>query len=105
MGASDLPAISDELTAKLATTKKPAENQAGIGDPAELTKLFDACCDGAMAAVANLPPDQIDGPSPLAIAAAKTFGEALLFAGGIHVAMHAGQLTIIRRSLGKPPAV
>src|SRR6266540_3231314 len=43
LGASDLPAISDDLTAKLAATKKPAEVQSGLGDSAELMKLFDAC--------------------------------------------------------------
>src|SRR4051812_32665532 len=40
LGATELPAIADELTAKLATTKKVAEAQSGLGDGAELLKLF-----------------------------------------------------------------
>ena len=35
---------------------------------------------------------------------ASTVGEMLAFMP-IHVAMHAGQITLIRRSLGRPPLV
>ena len=105
LGATELPAISDELAAKLATTKKPADVQAGLGDSGELMKLFDACCAATTAVVATIPSEQLEGPSPFPLAIAPTLGEALLFIGGIHVAMHAGQLTTIHRSLGKPPVV
>ena len=32
------------------------------------------------------------------------YGEAVLF-GAMHITMHCGQLSTIRRSLGKPPAM
>src|SRR5438270_3734297 len=50
-GATDLPDIPADLAARLATTKKPADAQTGIGDPAELVRLFDAAADAAAAAV------------------------------------------------------
>jgi hypothetical protein len=105
LGATGLPEIPAELVAKLQTTKKPAENQSGLGDPAELVRLFDTCCDAVMAAVAKVPAEQIAGPSPFPVPIATNLGEGLLFVGCLHVAMHAGQLSTIRRSLGKPPVV
>jgi hypothetical protein len=38
------------------------------------------------------------------VALAGTFGELLLF-GSLHLSMHVGQLSTIRRSLGKPPVM
>jgi hypothetical protein len=55
-------------------------------------------------AVKVVPPAAMDGPPQVPGPFATTQGEAILF-GAIHVAMHSGQLSTIRRSLGKPPVV
>ena len=104
LGVTDLPGVSEALVARLATTKKPAGAQSDLGDPAELLKLFDACADAVMAAVAKVPAETLAGPPSLPGPLATKYAEGLLF-GALHVAMHSGQLSTIRRSLGKPPVV
>lgn len=106
LGATGLPEVPAELAVKLATTKQPAGDQSGLGDPAELVRLFDLYTDAVIAAVANVPADQLDAPAPFPLPAVATnLGEGLLFIGGFHPTMHSGQLSTIRRSLGKPPLV
>jgi hypothetical protein len=104
-GATDLPDIPADLAARIATTKQPAGVQTGIGDPAELLKLFDATCDAAAAAVGRLTPEQLAGPAPfkLSLTDNQTVADTLLTVLGLHTAMHTGQLSTVRRSLGKPP--
>jgi hypothetical protein len=104
LGATDLPAVSDDLLAKLATTKKPAGGQSDLGDPAGLVKLFDVCVDKVMEAVKRVPADRLDAPPAAPVPFATNTGEGMLF-GSLHIAMHVGQLSTIRRSLGKPPVV
>ncbi|HJZ54124.1 MAG TPA: DinB family protein [Gemmataceae bacterium] len=104
LGATGLPEVPAELAAKLATTKKPAEDQSGLGDPAALVKLFDVCADAVIAAVAKLPAETLAGPPAFTGPFATNYAEGLLF-GALHVSMHSGQLSTVRRSLGKPPVV
>lgn len=49
-------------------------------------------------------PTATTGPNPPPTPGpfATNYGEALLF-GAMHVTLHGGQLSTIRRSLGKPP--
>lgn len=103
LGATDLPALPPGLLDTFAQTGKPAGDQSALGDPAELMKLFDACLAKAGEAAGRLPDAKLDEP-PGRPGLATTFGEGVLF-GALHVAMHSGQLSIIRRSLGKPPVV
>jgi hypothetical protein len=105
LGATDLPDIPADLADKLATTKQPAGAQDIPGDPAELLRLFDTTADAAAAAVGRVPAEQLAGPPPskLALTDAPTLADWLLTVLGLHTAMHAGQLSTIRRSLGKPP--
>jgi hypothetical protein len=103
LGATDLPPAPANA-ALFATTKQPAGAQADLGDPAELVRLFDACADRVIEAVEAVPPAAMDGPPQVPGPFATTHGEAILF-GALHVAMHSGQLSTIRRSLGKPPVV
>ena len=105
LGAADLPPLPDGFADRFAVTGKPAGEQLALGDPAELVGLFDACTDALVAAVRAVPPDQLDGPGIGPKAFTTNLGDGLLFVGGLHVAMHSGQLTTIRRSLGKPPVV
>ncbi|MBA4063551.1 MAG: hypothetical protein C0501_07515 [Isosphaera sp.] len=104
-GATGLPEIPADLADRLKTTKQPAGAQDIPGDPAELLRLFDAAAEAAAAAVGRLTAEQLAGPSPykLALTDAVTLADGLVAVIGLHTALHAGQLSTIRRSLGKPP--
>jgi hypothetical protein len=104
LGATDLPVVPEEVAGRLATTKQPAGDQSGLGDPAALVRVFDACTDKVIEAVKRVPAEALAGPPPAAVPFATNTAEALLF-GSIHIAMHTGQLSTIRRSLDKPPVV
>ena len=52
----------------------------------------------------TLPVEGLDGPALNPGRFATNYGEAILF-GAMHFTMHCGQLSTIRRSLGKPPQV
>jgi hypothetical protein len=102
LGVTDLPAVPPGLADRLTVTKQPAGDQADLGDPAELVKLFDACTDSLIEAARALPAEALVGPTKAPLA--SNAGEGLVFLA-LHVAMHSGQLSTIRRSLGKPPVV
>lgn len=104
LGATDLPPLPAETVAQFTQTGKPAGDQSGLGDPAELLRVYDVCSDKVIAAVMALPADKLAGPPSSPGPIATNFAEGLLF-GGLHVVMHTGQLSAIRRSLGKPPVV
>jgi len=104
LGAADLPALTDEFLGRFNTTKKAAEEQPDLGDKAELLALFDLCMEKLSTALAALPVEMLNNPPPSITVKPANLGEALLF-GSMHVAMHCGQISTIRRSLGKPPAV
>ncbi|HEX4612804.1 MAG TPA: DinB family protein [Urbifossiella sp.] len=103
LGAADLPPLPPGLLDTFTQTGKPAGDQSGLGDPTELLKLFDTYLAKVSEAVARVPDAKLAEP-PARPGLATTFGEGLLF-GSLHVAMHSGQLSIIRRGLGKPPVV
>lgn len=105
LGAEDLPGVSPAIELKYSKTGKPAEvSQFSLATAEELLKLFDTCIDGLVERILQLPEAKLSdapaSPSPFA----TNFGEGLLF-GAMHIAMHAGQLSTIRRALGKPPIV
>ena len=100
LGATDLPAVPPGLADRLTVTKQPAGDQADLGDPAGLLRLFDACTDKLIEAARAVSADGLGGPTTAPFA--TNLGEGLLFLS-LHVAMHSGQLSTIRRSLGKPP--
>lgn len=103
MRAPDVPDFPADLEEKFKTTKQPAGEQTGYGDPKALLAVFDACLERFMALVRTLPADALtaaaEGPPP-----ATNRAEAIQF-GALHIAMHTGQLSTLRRSLGKPPIV
>ena len=51
-----------------------------------------------------MPADALAAGSDIPVPLATNRAEAIQF-GAIHIAMHTGQLSTIRRSLGKPPVV
>lgn len=105
LGATELPVLAEGFVDRFGVTKKAAGEQAALGTKAELLALLDACTEKAMAAVRALPADALDGPPPNRGPFATSYAEAVLFGGALHVTMHCGQLSTIRRSLGKAPLV
>jgi hypothetical protein len=103
LGATDLAPLPPGLLEAFTQTGKPAGDQSGIGDPIELLRLFDAHLTKVIAAVPTIPAAKLTEPANRP-GFATSFGEAVLF-GALHIVMHAGQLSILRRSLGKSPVV
>jgi uncharacterized damage-inducible protein DinB len=103
LGATGLPELTEEFVGRFGVTGKAAEAQPDLGSKAELLALFDGCTEKAIEAARKVPAESLSGPSPTPNPFAANYGEALLF-GAMHVTLHGGQLSTIRRSLGKPPA-
>ena len=79
--------------------------QAGdFGDAATIRSVFEAHRTRLIDAVARATPDQFAKPLEKPHPMFKTLGEYVSFMSA-HTAMHVGQITIIRRSLGRPPLV
>jgi hypothetical protein len=102
LGATDLPLLTEEFVARYSVTRKAAENQAELGTKEELLALLDVSVNKLIEALPALPASGLAGPSPAPGRFATNYGEAILF-GVMHLTMHAGQISTIRRSLGKPP--
>jgi uncharacterized damage-inducible protein DinB len=103
LGATDLPPLSEEFVGRFSQTRKPAAAQADLGDKSELLSLLDGCVEKLMAAVRTLALESLMGPAPNPGPFATNYAEAVLF-GAMHMTLHCGQLSTLRRSLGKPPA-
>ncbi len=79
--------------------------QAGdFGDVAAIVPVFNAHRTRLIEAVKRATPEQFEKPMEKPHPMFKTLGEFVGFMAS-HTAMHAGQITIIRRSLGRPPLV
>jgi uncharacterized damage-inducible protein DinB len=73
-----------------------------FGDVTQIVAVFDEHRNRLIAAVKAATPAQLEQRLEKPIAMATTVGEALEFVA-VHTAMHAGQIVMIRRSLGRPP--
>jgi uncharacterized damage-inducible protein DinB len=104
LGATDFPVIPPELASKFTTTRRSADVQTDLGGPGELLPLFDAALASVIGVVPNLTADQLSQPPRGRAPFSTTEGGAILF-GASHIILHAGQISLIRRSLGKPPLV
>jgi len=102
LGGTDLPELPAGLAGRFVATKQVAGEQADLGDPKELLKLFDAFVQRLTELIRTLPADQLMSVPKVRRPFATNLGEAIQF-GALHIAMHTGQLSTIRRSLGKPP--
>lgn len=100
-GVTDLP----ELPAGFETAfgrEADAPHAKTFGGATPLMPMFDKHREMLITAVAKLPAAKFDEALPKPSARFKTFGEFFSFMG-LHVIMHAGQISTIRRSLGRPP--
>lgn len=102
--AANIPPLPAGFEDRFAATKAMATAPGDLGEPKELMRLFDAVHESLIAEVRRLPDTALAGPPPFATPLFSNLGEAMNFMGE-HIAMHLGQVTIIRRSLGYPPIV
>jgi uncharacterized damage-inducible protein DinB len=105
LGVKDLPEVPAGFAGRFATTKAAATGtQADFGPPKELVRLFDQHRDLLIEQVKKAPLDQLHAAANVHTPLYSDRGESLLFMS-LHTAMHLGQLSTIRRSLGRPPVV
>ena len=104
IGATDLPVLTEEFIGRFSQTKKVAGDQTDLGEKSELLALLDVCVEKLMGVLPSVPPEVLAQPAPRPGQFANNYADAILF-GALHVTMHCGQLSTVRRSLGKPPVV
>lgn len=75
-----------------------------FGDATKLIGVFDEHRNRLIAAVRAAGPEVLDKPLDKAHPLFKTVGEVANFMA-LHSVMHAGQISMIRRSLGRPPLI
>lgn len=79
-----------------------ADPPKGFGTKGQYLELFNATRQATLAGLAKLKPEDLDKPTTGPMAPwAPTLGALLLLTSN-HVLMHAGQITTVRRKLGKP---
>ena len=97
-----VPPLPPGFEEKFATTRQAAGVQSGYGDPKLLVSEFDRHRQLLVEAIRQADQKQLEtaleNPHPLF----GKIGEAAMFMG-LHVMMHVGQLSTIRRVLGYPP--
>ena len=84
--------------------EEDAPRARSFGDAQMLPAVFKSHRDALFNAVEAADAAEFDKALPQPSRIASTLGELLLF-DAIHVAMHIGQISAIRRSLGRPPLV
>jgi hypothetical protein len=104
LGATDVPDLPAGLEDRFKATKQVAAEQTGFGDPKALVAVFDACLGRFVQMVRGLSAEALAGEPDFRGPFATSRAEAIQF-GALHIALHAGQLSTIRRSLGKPPVL
>lgn len=103
MGAKDLPPLPEGFEQRFARNETAAQAQ-DFGDVTTLVPTFVRTSDALAAAVKAAPLELLDKPVEKPLPMFRTHGEMVLFIS-LHTAMHLGQITTIRRSLGRPPLV
>jgi hypothetical protein len=103
-GVTELPPLPEGFEKRFARDEA-APKASEYGDVTQLIPLFnrhrDLLIDTVRGMSAEALAKPLEKPHPLI---GSTVGEVLNFMGA-HVAMHGGQITIVRRSMGKPPLV
>lgn len=101
LGESDVPALPEGF-GKRFSTKEDAPKAKDFGDTSKLLPLFLEMRDRLIAATERVSAQKLAEPVDLGSPRIKKKGEMLALAG-FHSGLHAGHLSTIRRSLGKPP--
>ncbi|MEM8874803.1 MAG: DinB family protein [Planctomycetota bacterium] len=104
VGSDKLPDLPEGFEGKFPRDKTAADAATDFGDVAQLLPIFAEHCDLLAAAVMAASDEALGSDLENAFGPNKTVSDALIFAG-LHVASHAGHISTIRRSLGKPPVV
>ena len=103
LGVRDLPELPAGFDKRF--SQEEGCPQAGeFGDVSMLMPLFEKHRNALMAAIQRAPQELLDKPVDKPFPLFSTLGEMANFLA-LHTAMHTGQITIIRRSLGRPPIV
>ena len=102
-GVTELPALPEGFEKRFARDEQ-APKASDYGDVTQLLPMFNQHRDRLVEAVRKLPADVLDRPMDKPHPLFSNVAEVLNFMGS-HVMMHAGQITTIRRTLGRPPIV
>ena len=94
------PELPTGFGEKFGATKHPAGDQSHLGDPGELRRLCRDYRARLISAVEAAPDEALVKPLEKPSAIAATVGEFAAFMGQ-HAALHLGQVTVLRRSLGR----
>jgi len=100
-GFTDLPELPAGFETKFGRDANAPHAQT-FGDSTSLVPMFDRHRELLMTAIANLPESKFDETLPNPNPRFKTYGEFFAFMA-YHVIVHCGQISTIRRSLGRPP--
>lgn len=99
----DMPPLPDGFDKRFSRDEGcPQANE--FGDVSILLPLFLAHREQLIAAARAATPDQLTTPVQSRIPVFKDVGECLNFMAA-HTMMHTGQISTIRRSLGRPPVI
>jgi hypothetical protein len=104
LGVTDLPDLPTGFEERFAITRQAAGTPGEYGAPSALVALFDDHRARLIAAVTTVSAEKLREAPPYGSPLFADRGEAAAFMA-LHTAMHLGQITIIRRSLGRPPVV
>jgi uncharacterized damage-inducible protein DinB len=102
LGVTDLPPLPDDQFEHRFSRDEGCPQAESFGDVSVLLKTFEASRAKLTEFARSLPPAAFDTPLEKPHPRFKTVGEILAFVS-LHNAMHVGQITTIRRSLGKAP--
>jgi hypothetical protein len=100
---SDLPPLPEGFEKRFSRDEGCPQAE-DFGDVKILRDIFNQHRDRFVAEVQKMTPDQLAKPSEREHPMFRTAGEMINFMA-LHTAMHVGQITIIRRSLGRPPLI
>ena len=100
---AELPPLPDGFDTRF--SREEGCPQAGdFGEVSAILPTFNEHRTRLIEAVRRATPEQLEKPLEKSHPMFKTLGEFVSFMSA-HTAMHVGQITIIRRSLGRPPMV
>lgn len=103
LGVTNLPTLPDGFEAKFARDEV-APKLADYGDTSKLGEIFKQHHELFASHVSGMTALKLSEPLPTPHPRFKTYAELAGFAT-VHIAMHAGHLSLIRRLLGRPPLV